>query len=420
MNKYLVIIPKESYHECAVVCTKDNHIELFYDDEAKLKGYSTFGVTVVRIYEDEGVFIDLSAQLKKINTARIEEINRMFKATIARIYEDEGFKLEGEYDDAFIGRMIDIEEDEGEEVKLEGAVGNMAGGESVEATESKYESHYESLEDTQEIPGASIALRDENAMPIVEETSMTEASLDMLNVKHTSVSKEVIKRFGMDFDTRIPNYYVAGIYNGRSGFIVHTKQSGTQNEYYIPEEDKLNPGYEYHFYPMDVEGLKVQPEILIDMLAKHRDVCKDVKFDDKAMLFLNKVDGLFDNDDIKARRDEITNDFYQFFMRYPEFRITYISWDTGYVTALTPEKEQVLIIAANRTGNISKRSFNTFIPVNHDGKSDLYADIRNTKEQDDTYRRQELNDEFYKNNKLGLVIIGMGFKAYSRLAMSRG
>ena len=79
-------------------------------------------------------------------------------------------------------------------------------------------------------------------------------------------------------------------------------------------------------------------------------------------IVINGMKNMFNADDPEERIEILKKMYANFFLLTKYFTITHISWKTGFISALTPNYNQVLIYASIKNDDVRDGLF-TFIPI---------------------------------------------------------
>jgi hypothetical protein len=249
----------------------------------------------------------------------------------------------------------------------------------------KEREEYKSVLDEQDetLSGAVYAAGDQSALLVVKEQSFPFKTMKMIGKMPTVLTDTMAERLNCDFDLRVPHKYVPCTYNGVPCFLTVSNDEHQYSSYAV-EQDALTKNY-YRIYPLITEGIEVYPDILIDVLTKNSNLRGDADWKDGLHLTAQGFKNFFDDEKVKEQRAEDVELFKTFFQKNPGYRVHYISWSTGCISALTPDMNQVLLIAGEQKARISNSTLETFIPLS-------------------------------EGNKLGVVVIGANYKEYLKLA----
>lgn len=168
-------------------------------------------------------------------------------------------------------------------------------------------------------------------------------------------------KFNIDADTRFPSKILPIEYDGIIGYATLHNEICRQSEEFMQVPTKVG-NINYHFYQLDSKAYSYYPDILPEVVSSERALQDMVNLTGKVKIVINGMKNMFNADDPEERIEILKKMYANFFLLTKYFTITHISWKTGFISALTPNYNQVLIYASIKNDDVRDGLF-TFIPI---------------------------------------------------------
>lgn len=170
-----------------------------------------------------------------------------------------------------------------------------------------------------------------------------------------------VNKFTIDVDSRFPSKIIPVVYGEAVGYATLHKDISRQSDEYIQVPTAMGTA-NYHFYELDNYLYDYYPDILPEVVASNANLHEMVNLTGKVKIAINGMKNMFSADDPEENVEALKKLYENFFLITNFFTITHISWKTGFISALTPNYNQVLIYASIKKKDERDGLF-TFIPI---------------------------------------------------------
>lgn len=183
----------------------------------------------------------------------------------------------------------------------------------------------------------------------------------ILNKDVRMLPDSMIGKLILDTDSRFPTKFIPAIYDNEVGYV--TLHKDRVEPVGFTEIPTVSEELVYRFNPVGVPGFNMYPDVLADVITSESKLQTLVDLSGKIRIAVNGIQNMFATDDEEEKKDILKKIYINYLCSTHFFKITYISWKTGFVQALTPTAKPVLLYAAISKGP-AQRSNYTFIPIN--------------------------------------------------------
>lgn len=183
----------------------------------------------------------------------------------------------------------------------------------------------------------------------------------MLNKRCYPMFPSASDKFKIDADNRYPYKIAPAIYHNTPGYCTMHREIERQVDDYeiVPTtQGTIN----YNFYTLDCDKYEYYPDVLPDVIASESALQQDVNLSGRVKIVVTGLKNMFVEGEEQAKVDMLKRFYSSFLLCTKYFTITSISWSTGFVTALTPNFNQVLLMACVKKKD-DRDGLCSFIPI---------------------------------------------------------
>lgn len=170
-----------------------------------------------------------------------------------------------------------------------------------------------------------------------------------------------VNGFTLDAEKRFPSKVIPVAYGDTIGYATIHRDISRQSDEYLQVATKVGT-INYHFYEMNNDAYDYYPDILPEVVASNTNLHGMVNLTGKVKIAINGMKNMFNAGDPEENVEMLKKMYANFFLITKFFTITHISWKTGFISALTPNFNQVLIYASVKKKDLRDGLF-SFIPI---------------------------------------------------------